>query len=132
VGALERGGPHPRGHPALERGRPQPRWRPTLERGGPHPRGRPALKRGGPRPRGRLGQLFGWAAGATRVAIMLCVFWACKFVCVCVFLRKKICFPRFFKTHMAIPNTRLLIFFAFLSSVTTMYYVKSYTHRNPN
>jgi hypothetical protein len=71
---------------------------------GPHPRGRPALERGGvlsarccvPQARrsfarGCLGQLFWWAAGATRVAFMLCVFWACEFcLCLCfVFYERK-------------------------------------------
>jgi hypothetical protein len=101
MGALERGGPHPRGCSALERGGPYPRGRSALEQGGPHPRGRSALEQGGPRLRGRpalergkpclrgrLGQLFWWAAGATRVAIVLCAFWACRFICVCVFRKE--------------------------------------------
>jgi hypothetical protein len=38
----------------------------ALERGGPRPRGRSALERGGPRPRGRSAVLLWRAAGATR------------------------------------------------------------------
>jgi hypothetical protein len=53
VGALERGGPHPRGRLALERG-------------GPHPRGHSALERGGPRLRGRSAVPLWRAAGATK------------------------------------------------------------------
>jgi hypothetical protein len=37
----------------------------ALERGGPRPRGRLALERGGHRPRGRFAALPWWAAGAT-------------------------------------------------------------------
>jgi hypothetical protein len=39
AGALEQGGPHPRGCLALERGEPHPRGHLALERGGPHPGG---------------------------------------------------------------------------------------------
>jgi hypothetical protein len=35
----------------------------ALERGGPRPRGRPALERGGPRPRGCFAVSPWWAAG---------------------------------------------------------------------
>jgi hypothetical protein len=70
VGALERGGPRPRGRPALERGGPHPRGRTALERGGPRPRGRTALERGGPRLRGRSTVPLWRAAGATRAAIV--------------------------------------------------------------
>jgi hypothetical protein len=45
----------------------------ALERGGPHPRGRLALERGGPRPRGHFDVPSWRAAGATRVAIVSCV-----------------------------------------------------------
>jgi hypothetical protein len=38
----------------------------ALERGGPRPRGRSALERGGPRPRGRSAVPLWRAAGATR------------------------------------------------------------------
>jgi hypothetical protein len=57
VGALERGGPRPRGRLALERGGPRPRGHLALERGGPHPRGHPTVPP--------------WqAAGVTRVVIV--------------------------------------------------------------
>jgi hypothetical protein len=66
VGALERGGPRPRGCLALERGGPRSRGGVEtsseadparggvkgLERGGPRPRERLSLKRGGPHSRG--------------------------------------------------------------------------------
>jgi hypothetical protein len=35
----------------------------ALERGGPRPRGHPALERGGPRPRGCFAVSLWWAAG---------------------------------------------------------------------
>jgi hypothetical protein len=44
----------------------------ALERGGPRPRGRPALERGGPRPRGHSAVPPWRAAGATRVVIVSC------------------------------------------------------------
>jgi hypothetical protein len=47
---------------ARTRGREQVRAG-ALERGGPRPRGSLALERGGPRPRGRLAVLPWWAAG---------------------------------------------------------------------
>jgi hypothetical protein len=56
--ALEQGGPCPRGRKGLERGGPRPRKRLSLERGGLHSRASAVLS---------------WrAAGATRVAIVLC------------------------------------------------------------
>jgi hypothetical protein len=87
----------------------------ALERGGPHPRGLSALERGGPRLRGRLGQLFRWAAWATRVAITLCVFWVCGLVCVCVFYEIRWVFPGCLgdpygcPRHRAPANVRTLI-----------------------
>jgi hypothetical protein len=72
----------------------------------PRPRGRLALERGGvllarccgPRAkrsfvRGCLGQLFWWAVGATGVAIMLCVFWACEFFVFVFFTRESVLSP---------------------------------------
>jgi hypothetical protein len=53
-----------------------PRARRTSPEGATGPRVRRSFARG------CLGQLFWWATRATEVAIMLCVFWACKFVCV--------------------------------------------------
>jgi hypothetical protein len=63
AGALERGGPHPRGRLALERGGPHQRERLALERGGPRLRECLALERGGPRPRGCFAVSPWWAAG---------------------------------------------------------------------
>jgi hypothetical protein len=94
--------PHPRGDwPSSEAGLNRGGARPSSE-AEPRPRGRLALGRGGvllarccaPRAkrsfaRGCLGRLFWWAAGATKVVITLCVFWACKFVCVHVFYGRK-------------------------------------------
>jgi hypothetical protein len=55
---------------ALERGGPRPRGRLALERGGPRPRGRLALVRGGPRPRGCSAAPLWWSAGATMAVIV--------------------------------------------------------------
>jgi hypothetical protein len=57
---------------ALERGGPRPRGCAAIERGGPHPRGRLALERGGPRSRGRSAVPPWRAAGATRVVTVSC------------------------------------------------------------
>jgi hypothetical protein len=91
--------------------RGSPRARRTSSEGAFSPRARRtspegclALERGGPCPRGRLGQLFWWASGATGVAIMLCVFWACGFVCICVFYKRRWVFPGFLWTLMAVPD----------------------------
>jgi hypothetical protein len=82
-GSLERGGVSPEG--AFS-----PRARRTSPEGAVSPRARRIFARG------CLGQLFWWAARATGVAIMLCVFWACELVCVCVFYERRWGFPRLF------------------------------------
>jgi hypothetical protein len=79
----------------------QPSCEAGLTRGG-----RSALERGGPPPRGQLGQLFRWAVGATGVAIMLRVFWARGFVCICVFYEIRWVFPDFLGDPYGCPRHR--------------------------
>jgi hypothetical protein len=90
VGALERGGPHPRGCLALERGGPRSRGgvEPSSEadptRGGVKASSEADLARGSVYPSSEAdltrgaSAVFPWrAAGATRVAVVLCVCFRC-------------------------------------------------------
>jgi hypothetical protein len=88
VGALERSGPRPRGRSDLERGGPRPRGgvEPSSEadpaRGGVYPSSEAILTRGA------SAALHWRAAGATSVAVVLCICFRCaSCFAFCIFLQ---------------------------------------------
>jgi hypothetical protein len=104
VGALERGGPLPRGHPALERGGPRPRGWSALERGGLRPRGRLALERGGVSPEGAWANCFGGPLGPPG-SRLCCAGFRLANLFMFAFFTKEGGFPRFFKGPLCVSPT---------------------------
>jgi hypothetical protein len=121
AGALERGGPCPRGCLALERGGPhprvgvEPRARRTLPEGALRPRARRTSPEGASNPRARRTSLEGrlaapsWrAAGATRGVVVSCMCFRCvtRFV-ICVFAGFKRVSPGYLGDPYGYPRHHL-------------------------